>query len=86
MLCRMITVSIDHHFKLGDFPAGLGSWPCRVRIIATVKIQRNTPYEVIEIYLFRESLNLVSSAFRIAPMPSQVTQGDGVSAALTGKN
>ena len=30
-------------------------------------------------------MNLVSSAFRVAPMPSQVTQGEGVSAALTGR-
>ena len=33
---------------------------------------------------FRESLNYVASAFKIASMPSQVTRGEGASAAYTG--
>ena len=36
--------------------------------------------------ILRESFNLVSNAMNIAPMPSQVSKGEGASAAYTGNN
>jgi len=46
----------------------------------------NSEGAVSAVDIIRESLNYVASAFKIASMPSQVTRGEGASAAYTGES